>query len=491
MARMMLEASEGAAASGGAERAEGVLADTVVAAASAVDTAFDPVAYINTPRWQHSVLGLERVEELLDRLGRPQDRLRFIHVAGTNGKGSISAYLATSLEEAGYTVGLFTSPYIRCFEERIRVNGQNIQPNELLRATYAVRNAAEAMEAQGLGHPTEFELMLAVALVHFVARGCELVVLEVGLGGRLDATNVISAPEVAVIARIGLDHTDLLGTTQTEIAEEKAGIIKAGTTVVSWPQDPEAQAIINARCEEQGCPLRIPDFAVLTIQPLECERSGEELQCYRRFSYQDTPYRTTLLGWYQPFNAVVALEALEVLRQKGWSIPVAAVQAGLEKTRWPGRFELVDSTPVTLFDGGHNPQGAAALVESLEELSQCLEQHGIPGGRHGSRERILVFGVLADKDWRTMVSLLAPPFQRVICFTPPNPRALAAESLAQGFQEECEAAGLDLLIECAASEEEALLRAWQQAGEEGLVVLAGSLYSLGVGYEVHKKYRSL
>ena len=209
---------------------------------------FDPIAYINEPRWLESRLGLDRICELLDRLGRPQDRLKFVHVAGTNGKGSTCAYLASILQAAGLRTGLFTSPYLIAFEERIRVDGANISADDLIEATLLVKEQAEAMA----DHPTEFELMCAVALVHFARSGCDVVVLEVGLGGRLDSTNVIDAPEVAVIARIGLDHTALLGNTLAAIAGEKAGIVKPGSAVVSWPQEPEAMAASRQRLRRRA-----------------------------------------------------------------------------------------------------------------------------------------------------------------------------------------------------------------------------------------------
>ena len=209
--------------------------------------AFDPVAYINEPRWQESRLGLDRIRALLERLGWPQDKLKIVHVAGTNGKGSTCAYLASVLRAAGYRTGLFTSPFIEAFEERIQVDGVAISRDDLMDATLAVKEHAEALAAQTGDHPTEFELMTAVALVHFARRGCEAVVLEVGLGGRLDSTNAIEAPEVSVVARIGRDHTAMLGNTLAAIAAEKAGIIKPGVPVVSWPQDPEAMAVVERR----------------------------------------------------------------------------------------------------------------------------------------------------------------------------------------------------------------------------------------------------
>ncbi len=226
---------------------------------------FDVIEYINTPRWLTSRLGLERIRELLDRLGRPQDRLKFVHVAGTNGKGSTCAFTATILAEAGFKTGLFTSPYVETFHERIRVNGRNISDEDLTAATLRVRECAEAMEAEGGEHPTEFELMTAVALVHFAHVGCDIVVLEVGLGGRLDSTNVIAAPEVAAIVSIALDHTNLLGNTLAEIAHEKAGIVKEGSTVVSWPQEPSAMEVVEDAARRAGDKLVVPDFSLLSV----------------------------------------------------------------------------------------------------------------------------------------------------------------------------------------------------------------------------------
>ena len=226
---------------------------------------FDAIEYINTPRWLTSRLGLERIRELLDRLGRPQDRLKFVHVAGTNGKGSTCAFTASILAEAGFKTGLFTSPYVETFHERIRVNGRNISDEDLTAATLRVSECAEAMEAEGGEHPTEFELMTAVALVHFAHVGCDIVVLEVGLGGRLDSTNVIAASEVAAIVSIALDHTNLLGNTLAEIAHEKAGIVKEGSTVVSWPQEPSAMEVVEDAARRVGDKLVVPDFSQLSV----------------------------------------------------------------------------------------------------------------------------------------------------------------------------------------------------------------------------------
>ena len=270
---------------------------------------FDPVAWINTPRWQTSRLGLSRMVDLLERLGRPQDELRFVHVAGTNGKGSVCAYVASVLQAAGYKVGLFTSPFILCFEERIRVNGENIRaggagPGQWRRCARRPRPEADT----GI-IPRSSSLMAAVAFEHFRAVGCDIVVLEIGLGATLDATNVIEAPEASVICRIGLDHTDLLGDTLGCHRRREGRHREGGRPVVSWPQDPEAMAVIEAVAAERGCELFVPDFADLSVEPL----AGAAL---RRFSWKGRGFETRLLGSYQPFNAALALTAVDVLRAR-------------------------------------------------------------------------------------------------------------------------------------------------------------------------------
>ena len=371
--------------------------------------AFDPVAYINTPRWRSSRLGLDRTRELLAGLGNPQDKLRVVHVAGTNGKGSTCAFLASILQEAGFKTGLFTSPYIIEFADRIRVNGCNIAPDDLLDVTLAVREVAEAMP----DHPTEFELMTAVAFTYFARQECDICVVEVGLGGRLDSTNVLEAPELCIITPIALDHTELLGDTLAVIAGEKAGIVKPGVPVVSAIQEPEALDVIVARAAEQNAPLACVDATQLEETPAD-------------FMYRGWEHLSLgLLGSYQPENAATALEAVEVLRQCGWNIPDEAVVAGLAHIYWPGRFEVLGEDPTFIVDGGHNPQGARALIESLEQ-------------RYPDRPVIFVMGVLADTDYTDMVRTIIgyAPARMVVCIEPPNPRALPTEQLAQALEDE-------------------------------------------------------
>ena len=433
---------------------------------------FDPIAYINTPRWQTSRLGLGRIADLLERMGRPQDALRFVHVAGTNGKGSTCAFLSSVLTCSGYKTGLFTSPYVEVFEERIRVDGRNISRADLACATLAVREHACAMEAETGEHPTEFELMTAVALEHFRTVGCDIVVLEVGLGGRLDSTNVIVDPEVCVICRIGLDHTAVLGTTLPEVAKEKAGIIKPGSPVVSWPQDAAAREVVAGTARERGCALTEPDFSQLAIGSIDADL------VVRNFVYKGATYETALLGSYQPSNAALAIEAVDLLRARGWGIPEAAVREGIAQARWPGRFEVLARQPLVIADGGHNPQGAEVLADSLREI---VDRDG-----GASRGVVFVMGVLADKDYVPMIRSLAPFARAFVTYAPENPRALSADDLAGSVAAVVrERAGATdrrddpVRVEIASNASEAVRKARLLACGDDVIVSFGSLYSLG------------
>ena len=306
---------------------------------------------IHGVEWRGSRPGLSRVRELLHRLGDPQDGLQFVHIAGTNGKGSTAAMLASILRAAGYTAGLFTSPYLERFAERMQVNGVPVPDAEFAAVCEALQPCIAAMDDP----PTEFELVTAAAMLWFRRRGCDVVVLEVGLGGRLDATNVIAAPACAVITNIGLDHTEILGDTLEQIAREKAGILKPGTRAVSYPQTPEVRAVLHEICAQRGIPLTEVDAAA--IAPLTDGVDGQA------FTYRGAEYTLPLLGAHQLRNAAVALETVTALRARGWRIPDAAVRAGLAQVRWPARFELLRRAPWFVLDGGHNPQCIQARQE--------------------------------------------------------------------------------------------------------------------------------
>lgn len=458
------------------------------------DSPFDAVAYINEPRWHSSRLGLERISQLLDALGRPQDSLRFVHVAGTNGKGSTCAYLASILQAAGLRTGLFTSPYIERFEERIRIDGIDISPEDLTRATLDVREVAERME----DHPTEFELMCAVAMLHFKRSKCDIVVLEVGLGGRFDATNVIEAPETCIICRIGLDHTNVLGESIAEIAAEKAGILKAGCPALMCPQEEDAARTIERVAAKTSAPLFHSDPQQLSVEPLSLCGEGAVStagaspgDAMRRFKYRGEAYETRLLASYQPHNATLAIDAARLLAERGWSISQADIARGIQEAKWPGRFEVVRKNPLFVVDGSHNAQGAQALAATIEEL--------LPGVRP-----YFLIGVLADKDYASILDAVVEMGSGFVTIAPPNPRALDAQSLADEIEAQLglggEAANPSKVaastngpmrpspqtgklpaanVVAAGSISEGVKLACKMAGADGVVIAVGSLYSIG------------
>ena len=408
----------------------------------------EAVAYIEAYGWSKTRLGLSRTRELLRRLGDPQKTLKFIHVTGSNGKGSTCAMLDAILRRAGYRTGLYTSPYLQEFCERIRVDGENIPGDDLARVTERVRAAAEAMD----DHPSQFELVTAAAMLYFAERGSDIVVLEVGMGGEHDSTNVIDCPEVAVITNIGLEHTEYLGGTLEEIARTKSGIIKAGCSAVCYDGAAEVTAVVEEVCREKGVPLRRVDMEKLTLL-----RSGLDGQ---RFLWGGGEYRLALLGGHQLHNVSAVLETVEALRARGWEIPARAVREGLADVKWPARFEILRREPLVIVDGGHNPQCAQALSESLREL--------LPGKRF-----VFLLGVLADKDYPRMLELLTPLAGEFVCLTPLSGRALAAEELSAYLRERGARASAHDGI---APGVRAALRA---AGRDGIVVAFGSLYLVG------------
>ena len=393
--------------------------------------------------------GLERISKLLALLGNPQERLLFVHVAGTNGKGSTCALISSVLTKCGYKTGLFLSPYILDFRERMQINGQMIPQEDLARLTQDALPFVEQMERDG-EVVTEFEFITAVAMCWFAESGCDVVVLEVGLGGRFDATNVISVPLVSVITAISLDHTAILGDTVDKIAFEKCGIIKEdGATVVFPEQAPEAMTVIEETARQRHNRLLTGDTKIFS--GVSSDLRGT------RFSYRGAPFEMPLIGEHQVKNAATALTALAVLEQKGFALPLEKMQAGFAAVRFPARLELLCERPVFLLDGAHNPNGAAALAAALRKY--------LPG-----REITAVMGMLADKDSRAAIGKLAGVFSRVITLTPDNPRALSARELAERWRAfSIPASPMD---DVGAAVERAL----SLAGTDGAVVVCGSLY---------------
>ncbi len=405
--------------------------------------------FIRDARRRGSKPGLERTRELLAALGNPERELKFVHVVGTNGKGSTSACLASCLGEAGYRVGLYVSPYVLRFNELIQINGAHISDAELEELVGELRPPAEAMADP----PTEFELTTALALLHFKRKSCDIVVLEAGMGGTLDATNVIGAPEAAVICSISYDHCQWLGSTLAEIAEAKSGVIKPGCSVAMYGSGAEADSVIEKKCAETGSPLHRADFGRLDI------KSSGLAGCV--FDYGRLKgVRLPLAGTYQPYNAALAVTALDLLRDRGWKISDGDIIAGLASVRWPGRYEALRLKPTVILDGSHNPQGMEATAESLK--------------RHfGGKKLTFIIGVMADKDLGGMMKSIAPLAERFIAVEPPNPRAMKADRLAGRLSEY----GIPALP--FDSIEEGVAAALELAGQEGVVVAIGSLYFSG------------
>ena len=414
----------------------------------------EALAYIDGAQWYGAEPSLRRIRELLAQLGDPQEQLKYVHIAGTNGKGSCAAMLEAVLRAAGYRTGLYTSPYLYRFSERMRINGEPIPDEALVRCVELVRDKAEKMDE----HPTEFELMTAVALLWFVSERCEIVVLETGLGGRFDATNVIAAPECAVIMNIGLDHTAVLGSTVEQIAAEKAGIIKSGAPCVAYDQDGAVLDVFRARCAELSSELTVPDFSA--IEPEFDSLEGQV------FSYCGKQYALSLLGAHQRKNAAVVIETVRRLRERGWRLSEDALEHGLYAAAWPGRFELCAEEPDFIVDGGHNPQCAEAVCESL--------LHYFPGKR-----RVLLLGVLRDKDAASMAAVLDRAADEYVCTAPPSERALGAEELAAVLRP------FGKPVTVCESVSEAVFTAKGRAGQDGMVCAAGSIYLAGaVRYEL-------
>ena len=415
--------------------------------------------YIHSVNWAFCKPGLERITALCKALGDPQKKLRFIHVAGTNGKGSTSAMLASVLQKAGYRTGLYTSPYIRTFCERIRVDGENIPEDKLAALTDRIRPIAEKMADK----PTEFELITALAFAYFAECACDIVVLEVGLGGRLDSTNVIENTALSIITGVDFDHTALLGNTIEEIAREKAGIIKPGRPVLFGGGKGEAFDTVCAVAQEKNAPFYCVDRSSYKESSATLEGTVFDYLHY-------TNLHLPLLGAYQPYNATLVLSAVCLLREQGFSIAEGAVREGLLAVRWPARFELLSRDPIIIYDGGHNPEGVRAAVASIKAYFPNQKVN-------------LLGGVMADKDRGEMIEIMKPIAARAFAVTPNNPRALTADEYA------AQLASFDIPATSYASVAEGVKAAIESSKKEGIpLVCLGSLY---LYEEVEKAVRGL
>lgn len=404
------------------------------------------------PRLGSGRPGLDRMKNLLQHLGNPEQDLQCVHIAGTNGKGSLAAMTAAILTAAGYKTGLTISPYVVEFRERFQIDGQMIPPRTLASLTQKVLDAVEAIRQEGGEPPVQFEAVTALALLWFAREKCDLVVLETGLGGRYDATNVVPHTLVAAITRIGYDHTELLGDTLDKIAAEKAGIIKDGCAVVCYPdQPPEAMGPILTAAADAHTSIIMPEAENIRLLP------GKRLE--NRVDYGGYQASLGLPGRHQANHAAMAVEiALALWREYGYEIPDEAILQGLAEARMPARIEVLRRRPLLLVDGCHNPDGARVLAETL---AKAQYEENLVG----------VLGMLADKDYKTMLETLAPCFAKVYTVTPDCPRALSAQDLQREARFHMDA-------EAAASVPEALRAAVRYAEDNNLagVVVCGSLY---------------
>lgn len=404
------------------------------------------IDYIHSVVWKGSRPGLSRIKELLSLLGNPQNDLRFIHIAGTNGKGSTSAMTESILRAAGYKTGLFVSPYIKEFNERIAFCGTPISNEALAAATAAVKPFADSMQDA----PTEFELITAIGLVYFKSMQCDIVVLETGMGGRLDSTNVITDPLATVITGIALDHTEYLGDTIEKIAAEKAGIIKPGAPVVWGGRSAAARHVIEETARAQHAPFHAAEDTPITV--LKFDLSGTVVE------WKGRAFTLPLLGTYQPQNLATVLTLFDALRARGIAVCEEDLCRGLLQVRWPGRFEKLSEQPLIISDGAHNPEGILAAADGIRTYFK-------------DQRVLLLTAVMADKDYHGMVKALAPLATEVFTLTPDNPRALSAADFAAVWRENGVAAtGYATVYEATAA-------AVARAKETGIpLVSLGSLY---------------
>lgn len=410
----------------------------------------ETLAYIHGNYWNGGTFGLGRMNQLLDLIGHPEKGLKFIHIAGTNGKGSTASMSANILQKAGYTVGLYTSPYIFKFHERMQVNGVCISDEELIQICAEIKEKADTMESQ----PSEFELVTCIAFVYFKRHHCDIISLEVGLGGEYDATNTIESPEVAVLTNIGLDHTEILGDTLEKIAQTKSKIVKPGCDCVTYREPASVEAVFEARCKEVGVRWTKADFD--SLKPVSASLEG---QVFHWGPYENL--YLPLLGQHQLKNAATVLTIIQVLRQRGWKISDEALREGLATVSWPGRFELVAREPLFIVDGGHNPQCIEALVNNVRDYL-------------GGKKLVILSGVLRDKDFHQMYRDMVPFATEIVTVTPNNPgRAMPAAELKTYLEH------FGKPVTACEHIPDGVKLAKEKAGKDGVVLAYGSLYMVG------------
>ena len=412
--------------------------------------------------------GLERTYKLLEFLDNPQGKLKIIHVAGTNGKGSTTAMITSMLKEAGYKVGMYTSPFLEEFEERIQINGENIPKEKLAQLITKIKYAVDKVIEEGYNHPTEFEIITVLMFLYFATEEVDFAVVEVGLGGRLDSTNVIT-PILSVITSISFDHTNLLGNTLEEIATEKAGIIKSGIPTVIYPQEEVAEIVISSKCQELDSKLyKINKEDAKLINIIKEDKIYQQVKVKLDDEYD---VKLPLLGEHQILNLAVALKALEVIKDKAPKLNRESIVKSLATVRWNGRLEIMSNSPYVVIDGAHNIQGITQLDKNIKKYFEYKDMY-------------LILGILADKDVEDMVKVITPKAKKVFTVTPNSMRAETAEELmneVKKYNESCEAYN---------DYKNAFEDALKLCKKDDLLLISGSLYMIGEMRGIIKKYFS-
>lgn len=400
-------------------------------------------------------LGLQRIQKLCDHLGNPEKELKVIHVAGTNGKGSTTTFISSILISQGYRVGIYTSPYLERFTERIKINNEEISKEDVAKYVTELIPIIDKVSDEIIGNPTQFEIITAMAFKYFKDKGTDYVVLEVGLGGRMDSTNIVD-PLLSIITTISYDHMKILGDTLGEIAFEKAGIIKKNRPLVMYPQAQEAEQVILKRAAEENS--RVYRVDGLKYNITSSSLSGTYFDVTGTYEYDNV--HINLVGEFQVRNAITAILAAEVLKDSGCSIDRKAIYKGLRDARWPGRFEVLKDEPWVIIDGGHN-------VEGIRSTSGTIRKY-FPDGKI-----LVVCGILADKQYDDMVQELVKITKEFIAVTPSNPRALPAEELKKAIEQHGGHA------KSAESIREGAELALSMANEYDAILFCGSLYMIG------------
>lgn len=418
----------------------------------------EALAYIHGTYTFGIKLGLENITILLNYMENPHKKLKFVHLAGTNGKGSTSNMISNVLKHSGYKVGLYISPYLEEFTERIQINGNQIPKESLSKITEKVKKSTDKMISQGHPHPSEFEIVTAIGFQYFYEEKVDIVVLEVGMGGRFDATNVIDNSLLSIITSIGMDHTQYLGETLKEIAFEKAGIIKEKGNVILYPQSKVVTDEITKVCKKRNATLYSPSFEKIEVK--ESSLTGQTLNYLGGENFESFSFNLSLLGEHQVNNCSTALKALEILLKLGYNITIPAIKKGMSTIKFPGRFEILNINPTIIIDGAHNENGIESLVKTVKT--------------YVGKKVNLILGILGDKDFAPMIRKLLPISDMIYTVTPNNPRAMDSKDLLFFIQTNHP----DIKVKSLDTIKESAFIATQEIKDE-VYIFVGSLYMIG------------